>query len=148
VSVLPPGLPAPVPTPDGLDRPYWEGTRRHELRVQRCTRCRTWRWGPEWSCHACRSFETDWVSVKPTGTIFSWQRVWHPALPALDAALPYVILLVALPQAGDVRMVGNLVGDARGDVTIGARVHAEFEDHDVGETPYTLVQWRLEKEQK
>jgi uncharacterized protein len=30
---LPAGLPAPVAEPDGLDRPYWEGTRRGELWV-------------------------------------------------------------------------------------------------------------------
>ena len=35
MSYLPNGLPAPVPENDGLDKPYWEGTRRGELLVQR-----------------------------------------------------------------------------------------------------------------
>ena len=43
---LPAGLPAPVPEPDGLDTPYWRGTRRGELWVQRCNACRAWQWGP------------------------------------------------------------------------------------------------------
>ena len=34
--VLPEGLPTPMPLPDGLDAPYWEGTRNHELKAQRC----------------------------------------------------------------------------------------------------------------
>jgi uncharacterized OB-fold protein len=146
MSVLPHGLPAPVPAADGLDRPYWEGARRRELRVQRCRRCATWRWGPEWICHACRSFDTEWVSVEPAGTIFSWERVWHPVHPALGAASPYVIVLVELPHAGGVRMVGNLAGDPRAAVPIGGRVRAMFEDHDEEEPPYTLVQWRLAEE--
>ena len=52
-TYLPAGLPRPVPEPDGLDRPYWEGTRAGELRVQRCRACRGWQWGPEWICHRC-----------------------------------------------------------------------------------------------
>ena len=31
-----PGLRQPAPANDGLDAPFWEGTRAHELRVQRC----------------------------------------------------------------------------------------------------------------
>ena len=44
---LPEGLPRPVPEPDGLSRPYWEGTQREELLIQRCRSCRRWQWGPE-----------------------------------------------------------------------------------------------------
>ena len=148
MSVLPAGLPAPTAAGDGLDRPYWEGTRAHELRVQRCASCSTWRWGPEWICHACRSLATQWLAVEPVGSIYSWERVWYPVHPALAESLPYVILLVELPNAGGVRMVGNLAGDARGEVRIGARVRAVFEDHDDADPPYTLVQWKIEEETK
>jgi uncharacterized OB-fold protein len=148
VSVLLPGLPAPRPAADGLDRAYWEGTRAHELRVQRCSRCATWRWGPEWICHACRSFDTEWLAVEPTGRIYGWERVWHPVHPALKSAVPYVVALVELPQAGGVRMVGNLVGDSRAPVRIGAAVRAVFEDHGDGDPPFTLVQWQIEEDSK
>jgi hypothetical protein len=36
-------------------------------------------------------------------------------------------------------MIGNLEGDARAEVRIGAFVEPVFEDHGA----YTLVQWRL-----
>jgi uncharacterized OB-fold protein len=42
-------------------------------------------------------------------------------------------------------MVGNLAGDPRGEVRIGARVRAVFEDHDDADPPYTLVQWKIEE---
>ena len=142
--VLPDGLPAPVPASDGLDRRYWEGTRRHELWVQRCRVCATWQWGPEWLCHACHSFDVGWDEVTPQrGRIYSWERPWHPVHAALADGVPYTVLLVELPHAGGVRMVGNLTGDALAPFAIGDEVTAVFEDHDDAEVPYTLVQWRL-----
>ena len=54
-----------------------------------------------------------------------------------------MVVLVELPQAGDVRMIGNLLGDAEQPVPIGAEVEPVFEDHDDVDTPYTLVQWRI-----
>ena len=141
-TVLPEGLPAPAPQPDGLDRPYWEGAREGELRVQRCRACRTWLWGPEWICHRCLAFDLEWVAVEPRGLVYSWERPWHPVHPALKDHGPYIAVLVELPHAGHVRMLGNLLGDPRQPVRIGAPVVAVFEAHDDASPPYTLVQWR------
>jgi hypothetical protein len=54
--------------------------------------------------------------------------------------MPYLIVLVELPHADGVRMVGNLLGDPRQEVRIGSPVHASFEDHD----GYSLVQWAVD----
>ena len=142
-TYLPTGLPIPVATGDGMDAPYWEGTREHKLRVQRCNDCQTWQWGPEWNCHNCLSFNMGWVEVEGTGRIYSWERPWHPVHPALKEAIPYIIVLVELPQAGNIRMVGNLLGDRRQDVRIGDKVQAMFEDHDDANPPFTLAQWQV-----
>ena len=139
---LPAGMPAPVPEPDGLDKPYWEGTRRGELMVQRCQKCRAWQWGPEWICHACLSFEMGWTRVEGRGTIYSWERAWHPVHPALKDHGPYIVVLVELPEAGGIRMLGNLLGDPHQAVTIGAQVEAVFEPHDDAKVPFTLVHWK------
>lgn len=141
---LPYGLPAPRPSPDGLDAPYWAATRRHQLSVQRCERCSTFQWGPEWICHRCRSFNMGWEVVAPEGVIYSWERVWHPVHPAVAEACPYVVVLVELPHAGRIRMVGNLIGGGGSVVNIGDPVAAVFEDHDDPEKAYTLVQWRAD----
>ena len=82
-TYLPEGLPAPLPLPDGLDAPYWEGLAKGDLRVQRCRACRAWQWGPEWICHACLSFDLEFGPTAPQGRIYSWERVWHPVHPAL-----------------------------------------------------------------
>ena len=75
--------------------------------------------------------------------IFSWQRPWHPVHPALREACPYVVILVEFPEADGIRMVGNLIDPAEGEIPIGATVVPVYEDHDDGEPPFTLVQWRL-----
>jgi uncharacterized OB-fold protein len=139
---LPPGLPVPVPEPDGVSAPYWEGLRAGVLRVQRCPHCGTWQFGPEWICHACLRFDPDWVEVAATGRIYSWERVWHPVHPALKERGPYLAVLVELPHAGHVRMVGNLLGDPMQEVRIGMEVAGVFEHHPDAAPPYSLLQWR------
>lgn len=76
------------------------------------------------------------------GRIYSWERVWHPVHPALKGHCPYLAVLVELPHAGGLRMVGNLLGDPLQEVRIGAEVQGVFEHHPEASQPYTLLQWR------
>lgn len=142
-SHLPLGLPAPGIDREGLSAPFWQGLRDGRLLIQRCARCATWRFGPEWICHHCHAFEAAWEPVAPHGRIFSWERVWHPSHPALASCVPYLVVLVELPQAGGVRLLGNLLGDPLQAVHIGAEVSGVFEPHDAAESPYALLQWRI-----
>jgi uncharacterized OB-fold protein len=141
-SYLPEGLPIPVPEPDGLSAPYWEGLRRGELLVQRCTACSGWQWGPEWICHHCRSFELGWTPIEPRGRIYSWTRSVHPVHPALKEHPPYLIVVVELPHAGNIRMLGNLLGDPHQAVPIGDEVVGVFEHHPDSQPPFTLLHWQ------
>ena len=140
-TYLPGGLPVPAAAVDSLDTEYWEAAKRHELVVQRCNSCKGYQWGPEWLCYQCHSFDLGWEKVSGKGTIYSWERIWHPVHPALKEACPYIVVLVELPDAGNVRMVGNLLGDAMQQVVIGSAVEAVFEDHT--EDGVTLVQWQV-----
>lgn len=142
-TYLKPGLPAPEPMNDGLDRPYWDGLTNGKLLLQKCNQCNGWQWGPEWLCHRCHSFDVAFTEVAPKGRIYSWQRSWHPVHPALAEQGPYLIVLVELPGADNVRLVGNLLGDPMQEVAIGAEVEGVFERHEDAERPYGLLQWRL-----
>ncbi|MFQ3459312.1 OB-fold domain-containing protein [Bradyrhizobium sp. UFLA01-814] len=140
------GLPIPVGEPDGLSTPYWMGLRENRLLVQRCDRCCTWQFGPEWICHNCHSLDLTWTDVEPTGRIYSWERVWHPSHPALKQCDPYLALLVELPHAGGVRMVGNLLGDPRQTVVIGTEVKGVFEHHLEADPVFSLLHWWLQRD--
>ncbi len=141
-AYLAPGLPRPVPARDGLDAAFWHAAAEGILKFQHCSSCDGWQWGPEWICHHCHSDEVSFEAVEPRGRIYSFERVWHPVHPALKEQGPYLIVLVEFPQARDVRIVGNLLGDPNQDVRIGAPVEAVFEHHTEDDPPYTLIQWR------
>lgn len=137
--ILPDGVFPVELGPGALDAPHWEGTRLEQLRIQRCLDCREFQWGPELICHHCHSFSLEFSAVAPRGTIFSWERVWHPSKPELSGAVPFVILIIELEDAPGVRVIGNLVGDQHRAIEIGSPVEARFEHHE----DYTLVQWDI-----
>jgi uncharacterized OB-fold protein len=135
------GLPIPLATE--LDRPFWDGLRQERLLLQRCRACHRFQWGPEWICHRCQNFDLAYIEVPPEGRIYSYQRVWHPVHPALQTQGPYLVALIEIPHADNVRMVGNLLGDPRQAVAIGAQVEGVFEQHADAEPPFALLQWQL-----
>ena len=134
------GLPQPVATE--LDEPYWSGLRDAELRLQLCGACSKWQWGPEWICHHCHSDDVSFKSVEPKGIIYSYERVWHPVHPALKEQGPYIVVLVQIPHADNVRVIGNLLGDPQAPVVIGAEVEGVFEQHD-GDNAHALLHWQV-----
>jgi uncharacterized OB-fold protein len=144
-SALPPGLPIPTPENDGLSAPYWKALADNRLCVQQCKRCGTWQWGPEWICHQCLSFEMGWQDVEPRGHVYSYERVWHPVHPALKQSVPYVAVLVELPHAGGIRMLGNLLGDPLQPLRAGIEVEGVFAHPAAGTAGATLLNWRMKK---
>jgi uncharacterized protein len=136
---LPEGLPSPRAQRDGLDKEYWDATRRHELVVQRCNTCEAFQWGPEAVCHKCHSTDLGWAKVSGRGRLYSWIRTWNPVHPALREACPYITAVVQLSDADNIRMVGNLVGEPLQNPPFEAEVEAVFEDHPEA----TLVHWKL-----
>ena len=113
--------------------------------MQHCKSCGTWQHGPEWICHHCHAFDLSWEEVKPRGRIYSWERAWHPVHSCLEGHGPYVVVLVDLPGVGNVRMLGNLLGDPLLDVKIGAEVEGVFEHHAGSAPAHTLLQWQYVK---
>lgn len=139
---LPETYSIPVPMPDGTDKPYWDGTLDHELRIQKCSSCGQFQFPPDEICASCRHFELEWVPVVPKGHVFGWTRVWHGA-GGLKDAVPYLVALIELEDAPGIRMLGNIVGDPGQEVRAGQAVEAVFEDHQRDGLRYTLVQWKI-----
>lgn len=134
------GLAIPCgPADDRFDAPYWEGLRSGELRVQRCTGCRTWLWGPRRMCPECNGFELGWESVPAAGTVYTWCRTHHPYMEEFAELAPYTTVVVELPQAGGVRLLGLLTGDVQ-DVRIGDALTGHVERPANAEWP--LLRWR------
>ena len=54
-----------------------------------------------------------------------------------------MIVLVELPHADNVRVVGNLIGDPVQPLVIGAAVEGVFEQHSDEDPPFALLQWAV-----
>lgn len=122
---------------DELTAPFWAGTARGVLLVQRCTHCAHLRWPPAPLCPACQSCGADWIEVDPSGTLISY-CVYHRAFDKAFADLvPYAVGYVQL--AAGPRLHGLLTGALDG-LAVDAPVTGVFEavTEDV-----TFVRWRV-----
>jgi len=105
---------------------FFEGARRHQLLIQRCTECGTLRHPPLPACATCRSFAWDTVESSGRGEVFSFVVVHHPQVPGFDYPLP--IALVELEEG--TRLVADLVGVDPAAVRVGMPVAVEFYEAD------------------
>lgn len=130
-------VPKPLPdVTDPLTAPFWAGTRDSRLLVPKCARCGYLWWPPELVCPECHTRRPGWAQVEPTGTLWSY-AVYHRALdPAFTNDVPYAVGSIEL-DAGP-NMYGLMMG-AVGDLTIGRRVRAVFDDVS---SKVTFVRWR------
>jgi uncharacterized protein len=131
-----PGVIRPVTSPD--TEFFWAGTAAGELRVQRCDACGALRHPPGPRCPSCGAMSSrppGYVVAAGTGEVYSYVVHHHPPVPGKK--LPAVIALVQLPEG--VRMTGELLGAAPGQLRIGLPVRAEFVRID---DELTLPAWR------
>lgn len=115
----------PYPAPDADAMPFWEGCRAHQLLLQRCGECSTWRFPPRPRCPSCRSNTSRWEQASGRGTIASYTICHPPVLPAFADRVPYNVIVVELEEGPFI--VSNLV-DA--DPAVDAAVHVAFVDID------------------
>jgi len=126
----------PVVTPDTAF--FWQGTARHELRIQRCGGCGALRHPPGPMCPACGATRPEYDIAVGTGEVYSYVVHHHPPVPGRQ--LPIVIALVELTEG--IRMVGELLGVSPERVRIGLPVRVSFVEVD-GEL--TLPAWREDR---
>lgn len=127
----------PVPLPDEDSAPFWEAAARHELVVQRCAACGSFRHPPRPMCPRCLSMEHEWAPASGRGRVWSWVIAHPPVLPAFAGRVPYNVAVIELDEG--VRVVGNLLGVAPGEIRDGMAVEVAFEDVEEG---VTLPQWK------
>lgn len=98
----------PLPKPNADTKPFWEGCRRNQLRLQKCQHCDHIRWPPSIICPMCHSMETEWIVASGKGMIYSYV-VYHVAFhPAFEGNLPYVTAVVKLAEGPHI--LTNIVG--------------------------------------
>lgn len=106
----------------GVDAPFWNGLDDGVVRLPQCAGCDHWVWPAQPSCPRCLHSDLAWRDVDPVGVVYSWTRTWYPFVAARAEDLPYVVVLVELPAAGSVRVLGVYAGAADDDLAVGDAV--------------------------
>ena len=127
-----------LPPVDEVSRPFWEGCRAGELRVQRCSASGRLVFPPQVLSPFAPHAPLEWSAVSGSGTIWSFVVPHPPLLPAYAAVAPYNVIAVALDEDPTVRLVGNLVAAPGGridevdpsEIRIGAPVRVVFDPLD------------------
>ena len=127
---------------EGADGRYWSALAEGGLEMPRCAGCGRWHWPAVWRCGACGSWEQEWRGVPMEGDVFSWTRTWHRFGGAEGLDLPFVTVVVSLPEAGGLRLTGVLEGDTE-TVAIGARVRGVVSETVFDRAAIPTIRWRL-----
>jgi uncharacterized OB-fold protein len=99
-------LAGPITDEDSAN--FWAGTRRHELRLQRCRACGQVRFPPMPRCPNCGSPDAASELAEPAGAVYSWITVHREMSGIKPDELPRTFVVVDL-TAG-CRMVGRFAG--------------------------------------
>jgi uncharacterized OB-fold protein len=113
----------PRPTPE--DKEFWEGARRGELRVQRCTTCGKHQHYPRMLCIHCGKDTLEFVTASGRATIYSFTVVRQNGVPPFSERLPFVVAVVDLDEEG-ARMIAACPKLDPEQARIGMRMRAEF----------------------
>ena len=103
-------------TSDPASSGFWEAVERGELRVQSCGACGRRRMPPRPMCPHCQSQKVEWEKLSGRGAIWSFVVAHPPLLPAYAAFAPYPVVVVALDEDPNLRLVGNLVASRDGAI--------------------------------
>jgi uncharacterized OB-fold protein len=114
-----------LPATDLDSQPYWTSGKDGVLVIFRCRSCSSYVHPPVPFCPSCESGEVGPQPVSGRGRIETFtinHKAWVPGLP-----VPYVLALIALEEAPDVRLVANITHCEPAEVTFGMPVEVWFE---------------------
>ena len=137
-------LPHATLNPD-VSRPFWEGTKKHELWVQYCTVCDKFVFFPREVCPYDLSpiDKLVWTKVSGKGRVYSYTTVYQSSFPAFTEEAPYIHATIQLDEGP--RMSGNVLVPKEqlttdpASLDVGQRVQAVFDDVT---DEVTLVKWQ------
>ena len=116
----------PLPRLTRHNRPYFEGAKQGELRLQRCAACGHHWFPPSSSCPRCLSPDFAWVAVSGRGKVWSWIVMHQRYFRAFEADLPYNVAFIKLDEGPF--MMSTVVGLPNDQIRCDLPVEVTFED--------------------
>lgn len=114
----------PIAT-DPWTLPYWEGGKADELRIARCTQCGTFRMPPLPFCAHCHSQGVEWVKSDGRAELYSYTVCPMKEKPGEPRKI-FIPVVVEIPDAGRVRLTGNLVDVRPAELRIGMALQTHW----------------------
>ncbi len=116
----------PLPMPTAEVKPFWDYCKKHELRMQKCTKCSYIRYPVSIICPRCQSMEAEWVKLSGRGKVFSFAIVNYLYNKAFANDIPYAVASIELEEGP--RMISNITGTKLEDIKVDMPVEVYFED--------------------
>lgn len=114
----------PLPRPDPVSEGFWAACTRGELLVQRCPSCGHRQFYPRAACTGCAA-TPEWEVTSGRGTVHTFTVIRQNHAPPFRDLVPYVVAMIELDEGP--MIMGNVVGCAVDDVTVGLPVEVHFE---------------------
>jgi len=118
----------PRPLKSTADGVYWDYLKKHELRLQKCTKCQFIRFPASPLCPECHSNDHTWQRVKGTGSVFSWVVFHKCYFPSFAKNVPYNVAMIQLDEGPIV--IANIINIENSAIKRGLRVEVMFDDID------------------
>ncbi len=131
----------PLPHATDISRPFWEGLRAGEIRIQKCTACEHWVFYPRSHCPKCLRTELAWHTVSGRGQLHTFTITRSPTVAMFADEMPQRLAVVELEEG--VRLTSTLVDVEEADIVVGMALEPVFESTDGGEG--VLLRFRPEK---
>ena len=116
----------PVPVPDDVSAPFFDGARDRKLMLQHCTGCDAWSFPVRERCPHCFAAKLTWRQASGRGTLYTFTIMHQIMNPGFASAVPYNVAQIDLDEG--VRMVSNVVGVGNDALRIGMKLEVVFED--------------------
>ena len=123
----------PLPQPNAITRPFWDGCAAGRFLIQHCRQCGHRQFPPRLACVNCHATGLDWQEASGRGTIYSFTIVHRAPLEAFAPDVPYVIAIVELEEG--VRAMMNVRGADAATLRIGLPVEITYEPTEAGAPP-------------
>jgi uncharacterized OB-fold protein len=117
----------PIPEPDPLSQPFWDGARAGKLMLPRCTSCNRVHWYPRIICPHCHAREIEWIEASGEGRVHTF-AVQHRAFGGWAEETPFVTAYIDMNEGDRMFTVLRGVDPEKPDLAwVGSRVKVEFE---------------------
>jgi uncharacterized OB-fold protein len=116
----------PLPQITNDSEAFWQSTHKHQMKLQRCSRCGKFRFYPSEACHFCASLEYEWIPVSGRGKIHTYTVLERARGTPYEHNTPITIVLVELDEGPIV--MSNLVDFDDEDLEIDTPVTMDYED--------------------